>query len=69
MSEKNPTVASIIFAYLVVYIVWGSTFFFIEVALRSFPTFVLGSIRFIIAGLPTGVAPHEYEPLPIDLST
>lgn len=50
MSEKNPTVASIIFAYLVVYIVWGSTFFFIEVALRSFPTFVLGSIRFIIAG-------------------
>lgn len=48
--EKNPSIASIIFAYLVVYIVWGSTFFFIEVALRSFPTFVLGSTRFIIAG-------------------
>lgn len=50
MNEKNPSVASIIFAYLVVYIVWGSTFFFIEKALHSFPPFVLGSIRFIIAG-------------------
>jgi len=50
MQEKNPSVANIIFAYLVVYIVWGSTFFFIEIALRSFPTFILGSTRFIIAG-------------------
>lgn len=50
MEEKNPSLASILFAYLVIYIVWGSTFFFIEMALRSFPTFVLGSTRFIIAG-------------------
>lgn len=50
MKEKNPNITSIILAYLVVYIVWGSTFFFIEIALRSFPTFVLGSTRFIIAG-------------------
>lgn len=49
-NEKNPSLVSVIFAYLVVYIVWGSTFFFIEVALRSFPTFVLGSTRFVIAG-------------------
>ncbi|MCI0921349.1 DMT family transporter [Sphingobacterium rhinopitheci] len=48
--ENNPSIARIIFAYLVVYIVWGSTFFFIEMALDSFPTFVLGSVRFIIAG-------------------
>lgn len=50
MNEKNPSVASIVLAYLVVYIVWGSTFFFIEKALHSFSPFVLGSIRFIIAG-------------------
>ncbi|WP_140938428.1 EamA family transporter [Sphingobacterium lumbrici] len=50
MEEKNPSTGNIVFAYLVVYIVWGSTFFFIEKALHSFPTFVLGSIRFIIAG-------------------
>lgn len=50
MGEKKPSTAHIIFAYFVVYIVWGSTFFFIEKALHSFPPFVLGSIRFIIAG-------------------
>lgn len=53
MTKNNiagPSVARIVFSYLVVYIVWGSTFFFIEKALRSFSPFVLGSIRFIIAG-------------------
>lgn len=49
-NQGTPAAASIIFAYLVVYIVWGSTFFFIEKALRSFSPFVLGSIRFFIAG-------------------
>ncbi len=48
--QGTPAAASIVFAYLVVYIVWGSTFFFIEKALRSFSPFVLGSIRFFIAG-------------------
>jgi len=42
--------AAIVSAYLVVYIVWGSTFFFIEKALRSFSPFVLGSVRFVLAG-------------------
>lgn len=50
MSSNKSTLVSILLAYLVVYIVWGSTFFFIEKALRSFPPFVLGSIRFVIAG-------------------
>ena len=45
---KSP-VATIIFAYLVVYIVWGSTFFFIEKALHAFPPFVIGSLRFMTA--------------------
>ncbi len=48
--QGAPATASIVFAYLVVYIVWGSTFFFIEKALESFSPFVLGSIRFFIAG-------------------
>src|SRR5690606_26111818 len=49
MPTNKAPLAAIVFAYIVVYIVWGSTFFFIEIALRSFPTFVLGSIRFILA--------------------
>lgn len=36
-------------AYLVVYFVWGSTFFFIHKALSDFTPFVLGSLRFIAA--------------------
>ena len=50
VKSSSPSGSVIIFAYLVVYIVWGSTFFFIEKALHAFPPFVLGSIRFIIAG-------------------
>lgn len=50
LKERKTKTFQIVAAYLVVYIVWGSTFFFIEKALRSFPPFVLGSIRFLIAG-------------------
>ncbi len=50
VKSVKPAVGTIIFAYVVVYIVWGSTFFFIEKALHAFSPFVLGSIRFIIAG-------------------
>lgn len=51
MTKSTSTLTStVIFAYVVVYIVWGSTFFFIEKALYAFTPFVLGSIRFIIAG-------------------
>ncbi|SFS82311.1 EamA family transporter [Sphingobacterium wenxiniae] len=49
-NKSSPSTTSLVFAYLVVYLVWGSTFFFIEKALHSFPPFVLGSIRFVIAG-------------------
>ncbi len=50
MTSTKTSTFSIVLAYLVVYFVWGSTYFFIEKALHSFPPFVLGSIRFIIAG-------------------
>ena len=41
----------VLFAYFVVYFVWGSTFFFIHKALSDFTPFVLGSLRFSIASL------------------
>lgn len=53
MAEKtlktSPSVLAIVFAYAVIYIVWGSTFFFIEKALHAFPPFIIGSIRFLVA--------------------
>ncbi|WP_423927373.1 drug/metabolite exporter YedA [Dokdonella sp.] len=37
-------------ALLAVYIIWGSTYFAIRVALESWPPFLLGAVRFLIAG-------------------
>ena len=50
MSLSNKTI-QIIIAYFFIYVVWGSTYFFIGVALKGFPPFLLGAIRFSIAGL------------------
>ena len=50
-ASKSPASLSVILAFLTVYIVWGSTYFFISRALHGFPPFLLGGIRFIIAGI------------------
>ncbi|MCF1422907.1 EamA family transporter [Mangrovimonas futianensis] len=41
----------IILAYFLIYVVWGSTYFFIDVALKGFPIFLLGTLRFSVAGI------------------
>ena len=54
MSAKNTKSASslmVILAFAIVYLVWGSTYFFIQVAVKGFPPFILGALRFILAGL------------------
>ena len=40
----------LIVAYFLIYFVWGSTYYFIGVALRGFPPFLLGGVRFLLAG-------------------
>ena len=42
---------SIIIAYFLIYVVWGSTYYFIGVALKGFSPFLLGALRFTVAGL------------------
>ncbi len=42
---------AVIAAYFLIYVVWGSTYYFIGVALQGFPTFLLGALRFSAAGL------------------
>jgi drug/metabolite transporter (DMT)-like permease len=49
-NNKNTSTLAIIIAYLLIYIVWGSTYFFIHIALQGFNPFLLGAIRFTIAG-------------------
>lgn len=49
MKGGQPSKWLILLAYLVVYVVWGSTYFFIDKALHGFSPFILGSFRFIAA--------------------
>lgn len=45
----SSTIALLV-AYFLIYVVWGSTYYFIGVALRDFPVFLLGALRFSAAG-------------------
>ena len=42
---------NIIIAYFLIYVVWGSTYYFIGVAMKGLPPFLLGAFRFTSAGL------------------
>jgi drug/metabolite transporter (DMT)-like permease len=49
--EAGVKKVNILFAYFLIYVVWGSTYYFIGVALKGFPPFLLGALRFSMAGL------------------
>ncbi|HKH61924.1 MAG TPA: EamA family transporter, partial [Flavitalea sp.] len=51
VTKKAASPLMVIVAFATVYIVWGSTYFFIQKAVHGFPPFLLGAIRFLIAGL------------------
>ncbi|MDP4283218.1 MAG: EamA family transporter [Bacteroidota bacterium] len=48
--NKPASLIKVIIAFAIIYIVWGSTYFFVQAALRDFPPFVLGSLRFLASG-------------------
>lgn len=50
-SNKGASPVMVYLAFAIVYIVWGSTYFFIQKALSGFPPFILGALRFSIAGV------------------
>lgn len=49
LQQKNFKLL-VILAFAVVYLVWGSTYYFIHIALQGFQPFTLGAIRFLLAG-------------------
>lgn len=49
--RSNGNMIGVIIAYFLIYVVWGSTYFFIGVALKDFSPFLLGALRFTAAGL------------------
>ena len=48
--KKKPSSLLVITAFLTVYLVWGSTYLFIRIAVEHFPPMIMGALRFLIAG-------------------
>lgn len=51
LSQKNPSKALIVTAFALLYIIWGSTYLGILIAVKSIPPFLMAGTRFIIAGI------------------
>src|SRR6201995_5510851 len=49
--SKTASPILVIIAFATVYIVWGSTYFFIQMAIHGIPPLLMGAFRFITAGL------------------
>ncbi|MEN0053670.1 MAG: EamA family transporter [Mucilaginibacter sp.] len=49
--QKSASPLLVIIAFATVYLVWGSTYFFIKIAVVGFPPLLLGGLRFITAGI------------------
>lgn len=49
-SESPPSRTLVLAAFAVIYIVWGSTYLAIRVAIESMPPFLMAGTRFLIAG-------------------
>lgn len=49
--KKEAPVIFVVIAFATVYLVWGSTYFFIQKAVQHMPPFILGAVRFFAAGV------------------
>ncbi len=50
-NRKEASPVMIIIAFAILYIVWGSTYLFIQKAIAHIPPFLMGAMRFIVAGV------------------
>src|SRR3984957_13632818 len=51
ISSPRASRTQIIVAFALVYVVWGSTYLAIHIAIETLPAFLMSGVRFIIAGL------------------
>ena len=55
----------LILAFGVIYIIWGSTFFAVQLGLKSFPPFIFSALRLLIAGIAlSAFCTIKREPFP-----
>ncbi len=50
MSSPSPARAAVVLALATIYLVWGSTYLAIRVAVESMPPFLMAGARFLLAG-------------------
>jgi drug/metabolite transporter (DMT)-like permease len=49
-AEKTPTKAALIAGFAAIYVIWGSTYLGIRIAVETMPPFLMASARFLVAG-------------------
>jgi drug/metabolite transporter (DMT)-like permease len=50
MGVSHPARLQVILAFAAVYIIWGSTYLAIAIAVESIPPFMMAGVRFLVAG-------------------
>src|ERR1700743_618908 len=50
-TDRSASPVLVIIAFATVYIVWGSTYFFIQMGLHGRPPLLMGALRFLTAGM------------------
>ncbi len=50
-AERHPTKAALIAGFAAIYLIWGSTYLAISIAVQSIPPFLMAGIRFLVAGI------------------
>jgi drug/metabolite transporter (DMT)-like permease len=51
LSNRPASTTRVLIAFAIVYIVWGSTYFFIRLSVLHMPPMVVGCLRFLVAGI------------------
>jgi drug/metabolite transporter (DMT)-like permease len=53
-TSARPARAQLLLAFAIVYVVWGSTYLAMRIAVQTIPPFLMGGVRFVLAGLLLG---------------
>jgi drug/metabolite transporter (DMT)-like permease len=51
LPSNKPSLLLVVIAFAIIYVVWGSTYFFIQMAIHGFPPMLMGALRFFTAGV------------------
>ena len=51
ITSNKPSTIAVAVAFAAIYLIWGSTYFFIQIAVHDFPPMLMGAFRFLTAGI------------------